>query len=65
MQVRKGRNICRIFIGIAAFVLIAVGSLSLSGCGVVKRVKYEFSGSGEEGWDHAAIESGIVTGRET
>ncbi|RKJ48093.1 hypothetical protein D7Y05_14385 [bacterium 1XD42-54] len=64
MQVRKGRNICRIFIGIAAFVLIAVGSLSLSGCGVVKRVKYEFSGSGEEGWDHAAIESGIVTGVE-
>lgn len=47
-------------------ILLAVMFLaaSLTGCGVVDRVKYEFSGSGVEGWENAALESGVESGVE-
>lgn len=49
---------------LAVLFLLALVVSALAGCGMVERVKYEFSGAGVESWDNAALESGIVTNVE-
>lgn len=54
------RQVGSVKILLAAMLLAA----SLTGCSAVDRVKYELSGSGVEGWENAAIESGVASSVE-
>lgn len=50
---------------ILAAAMLAVSMLtSLTGCGMVQRVKYELSGAGLEEWEDAAVESGVASSVE-
>lgn len=64
MHIRKRRRSFRALMIFGIGILLGAEVVSLPGCGVVKRVKYELSDSGVEGWDQVALESGIVTNVE-
>ncbi|MDY3250758.1 MAG: transglutaminase domain-containing protein [Candidatus Choladocola sp.] len=57
---KAGRMIC---CSVMVFSAVLMG-ICTTGCGIVERVKYEWSGSGVEGWENAALEEGIVTNVE-
>lgn len=45
-------------------VIFVLCAANLMGCSVVKRIKYELSGAGVEGWENAALEEGFLSSVE-
>lgn len=49
---------------LACVIIAAVICGGLAGCGMVNRVKYQWTGAGVEGWENAAMEEGFLSSVE-
>lgn len=61
---RRGSLLRKVLLCCTLVAVSSLGGVCLTGCSIVERVKYEFSGSGVDTWENAAIEEGYLTSVE-